>query len=478
MREKDHSPRKMLPSPKQGSVYPTLGQSPASYASQLPYDLSPANRNLSTSSITTSSTASATSSVSQTSNCTIQGGSSDQPLDLRLDHKKTISDSSSNSGNEDRLADENSNIIMIDNNRSQTPGNVFSVKSGNLAKATMVTLNNNLSSFEDSEKFRGSGNSFKDELRIPNLGCHRPGLFPPPAIHPLMLEAMAKAARLPLPYRNPFVAPPQPPPNAFDLLRPKQELLSSLPTLASSIVNHHRPHHHSTNSNSIVVNSNNNNNEAMQNANISPAAVKNKDRYACKFCGKVFPRSANLTRHLRTHTGEQPYKCKYCERSFSISSNLQRHVRNIHNKERPFKCALCERCFGQQTNLDRHLKKHEADAASLGLGFDERIRGMRRNTRAGITEESYFEEIRSFMGKVTQLPIPLRSQLSTSGDMNSPRSGSSSSSSPPSEPTSPKSLQILDDCMTDRTSPIINLASSSNNDNNNNKNNEDRVQVT
>ena len=58
-------------------------------------------------------------------------------------------------------------------------------------------------------------------------------------------------------------------------------------------------------------------------------------RYACRYCGKVFPRSANLTRHLRTHTGEQPYKCKYCERQFSISSNLQRHVRNIHNKVRP-----------------------------------------------------------------------------------------------------------------------------------------------
>jgi uncharacterized C2H2 Zn-finger protein len=88
---------------------------------------------------------------------------------------------------------------------------------------------------------------------------------------------------------------------------------------------------------------------------------KLKERYSCKFCGKVFPRSANLTRHLRTHTGEQPYKCKYCERSFSISSNLQRHVRNIHNKEKPFKCPLCERCFGQQTNLDQcfhHLRYH------------------------------------------------------------------------------------------------------------------------
>ncbi|XP_069668872.1 transcription factor hamlet-like isoform X2 [Periplaneta americana] len=124
---------------------------------------------------------------------------------------------------------------------------------------------------------------------------------------------------------------------------------------------------------------------------------KLKDRYSCKFCGKVFPRSANLTRHLRTHTGEQPYKCKYCERSFSISSNLQRHVRNIHNKEKPFKCPLCERCFGQQTNLDRHLKKHEADDGSGAVSVADSPGSSNENER----EDSCFDEIRSFMGKVT-----------------------------------------------------------------------------
>lgn len=125
------------------------------------------------------------------------------------------------------------------------------------------------------------------------------------------------------------------------------------------------------------------------------AAAKIKDRYACKFCGKVFPRSANLTRHLRTHTGEQPYKCKYCERSFSISSNLQRHVRNIHNKEKPFKCSLCDRCFGQQTNLDRHLRKHEAgDAGGIASTADS------PESANEAEPDAYFDEIRSFMGKV------------------------------------------------------------------------------
>nr|NP_001071904.1 zinc finger protein [Ciona intestinalis]BAE93290.1 zinc finger protein [Ciona intestinalis] len=87
-----------------------------------------------------------------------------------------------------------------------------------------------------------------------------------------------------------------------------------------------------------------------------------RERYTCKFCFKNFPRSANLIRHERTHTGEQPYTCQYCDRSFSISSNLQRHVRNIHNKERPFECHFCGREFSQQANLDRHLKHHEKNA--------------------------------------------------------------------------------------------------------------------
>uniref|UniRef100_A0A8C5MV56 PR/SET domain 16 n=1 Tax=Leptobrachium leishanense TaxID=445787 RepID=A0A8C5MV56_9ANUR len=133
---------------------------------------------------------------------------------------------------------------------------------------------------------------------------------------------------------------------------------------------------------------------------------KGKERYTCRYCGKIFPRSANLTRHLRTHTGEQPYRCKYCDRSFSISSNLQRHVRNIHNKEKPFKCHLCNRCFGQQTNLDRHLKKHEHEnvpvsqhSGLIGNHHGTSISSPNSENHALLDEkeDSYFSEIRNFI---------------------------------------------------------------------------------
>ncbi|KAL2096026.1 hypothetical protein ACEWY4_008174 [Coilia grayii] len=129
---------------------------------------------------------------------------------------------------------------------------------------------------------------------------------------------------------------------------------------------------------------------------------KGKERYTCRYCGKIFPRSANLTRHLRTHTGEQPYRCKYCDRSFSISSNLQRHIRNIHNKEKPFKCHLCDRCFGQQTNLDRHLKKHENGNLSGTAMSSPQSELDSSSAILDDKEDSYFNEIRNFISNSGQ----------------------------------------------------------------------------
>ncbi|KAK9729834.1 Zinc finger, C2H2 type [Popillia japonica] len=104
---------------------------------------------------------------------------------------------------------------------------------------------------------------------------------------------------------------------------------------------------------------------------------KIKDRYACKFCGKIL---REILQHI-----EQPPETR------------EEHRPTNHNKEKPFKCPLCDRCFGQQTNLDRHLKKHEADDGSGGVAVADSPGSSNENER----EDAYFDEIRTFMGKVT-----------------------------------------------------------------------------
>jgi uncharacterized Zn-finger protein len=492
MREKDHSPRKMLPSPKQGAIYP-LGLPLAGL--QLPFDLLTSITRSSSSSA--SSTASSSSS-SQSKQQQQQQQQSDQPLDLRVEHKKS---SIACNEIENENEDENSNSIIANhhrhhhlNHKNNNNNNNYlkrsnsgddhhddlamdddvddsEVKSQTSTSSSPIDLNAKTFNHQSAKRLLSSSNHHHlNGLKLDTQQAQRlsnaHNLFPPPpSLHPLMLQAIAKGVRLPLPFNSAF--PLLTPPTSFDMQRLKdQDLLSNVPQLLNN-------HHHQSRSN----NHNNNNSVKQVNHNLSNSsstgAVKNKDRYACKFCGKVFPRSANLTRHLRTHTGEQPYSCKYCERSFSISSNLQRHVRNIHNKERPFKCALCERCFGQQTNLDRHLKKHEADAIGLGIGLDERLKNIRRNSR-GIPEDSYFEEIRQFMGKVTQLPLHLR-QMNKSETQTNSSSRSSSPRSDINDNNNDIKYSLMDVDENVEQSPSSTLQSlqqkrASNDDNNNNTN--------
>ncbi|CAG9860590.1 unnamed protein product [Phyllotreta striolata] len=348
MREKDSFPRKMLiasgghSSPKQAATYPLSIRVPQ--ADDVPFDLS---RN-SKSPDPHMSPACHPSQNQETDN---------QPLDLRVEHKKIVF-------SERRMEDENRNLLS-------PTCSINSDKEEQFRESRHITIN------------ASSASKNVQQQMTPY-----PLVFPTQPVHSMMLEVMYRsqsADNLPRP-----LIPPSSPSNF------KQRYPFINPAVLSPPIN-------------LVSLDLMRNQTALQPGKIFDSNVpKLKDRYACKFCGKVFPRSANLTRHLRTHTGEQPYKCRYCERSFSISSNLQRHVRNIHNKEKPFKCSLCERCFGQQTNLDRHLKKHEADGPTI---LDEHMMQKKSLMSKNVNEESYFEEIRSFMGKVTdrRLAQPMQS---------------------------------------------------------------------
>ncbi|CAK6972999.1 zinc finger protein 208-like [Scomber scombrus] len=104
--------------------------------------------------------------------------------------------------------------------------------------------------------------------------------------------------------------------------------------------------------------------------------------YMCSTCGKQFPSSASLNRHLIIHSGKKPYKCTLCGTGFTQIGNLKTHQK-IHKEkltnpaaleessaqpeEAPssvdiYFCHLCWMQFSEKQQLEEHLKQvHESE---------------------------------------------------------------------------------------------------------------------
>ena len=78
--------------------------------------------------------------------------------------------------------------------------------------------------------------------------------------------------------------------------------------------------------------------------------------HRCGQCSFASATASDLKRHQRVHSGEKPYSCKVCDYSCTTSQSLKRHMMK-HTGEKPHSCHQCSFTSAEKSKLRKHIKK-------------------------------------------------------------------------------------------------------------------------